>query len=382
MPDVEITIIGAGVVGLAIARELSAYGDVLVIEQDISPGRGVSSRSSEVIHAGIYFPSHFLKTRLCVQGNPLLYEFCRRWQVPHRRIGKVIVAATSEEAASLVKLDALARDNGVTGLRLIDRFELKTLEPHVNGICALASPDTGIIDSHQLIKRLEALAIDNGARILCRTALVGLDQIRQGVACHVRQQGSSYRFTSRIVINAAGLSSDAVAAMAGIDIDAAGYRVHRVKGEYFRVGSRSASRINGLVYPSPEKDLTGLGIHVTKDLAGGMKLGPNAFYVDHLDYSVDPDHRHAFFENIRELLPFLTPDDLEPDMAGIRPKTQAKGAPAKDFIIAHEFGRGMPGLVNLVGIESPGLTACLSIGKLVAGMLIGADMIKGRRGTG
>ncbi|HQP30807.1 MAG TPA: FAD-dependent oxidoreductase, partial [Deltaproteobacteria bacterium] len=225
MPDVEITIIGAGVVGLAIARELSAYGDVLVIEQDISPGRGVSSRSSEVIHAGIYFPSHFLKTRLCVQGNPLLYEFCRRWHVPHRRIGKVIVAATSEEAASLEKLDALARDNGVTGLRLIDRFELKTLEPHVNGICALASPDTGIIDSHQLVKRLEALAIDNGARILCRTALVGLDQIRQGVACHVRQQGSSYRFTSRIVINAAGLSSDAVAAMAGIDIDAAGYRV-------------------------------------------------------------------------------------------------------------------------------------------------------------
>ena len=374
----DITVIGAGVVGMAVARELSGHGEVLVIEQEDHPGRGVSSRSSEVIHAGIYFPPHYLKTRLCVEGNQRLYAFCRRYQVPHRRIGKVIVAATSGEAASLEKLGALGRGNGVTGLRLIERSELKEIEPHVHGICALASPDTGIVDSHQLLKRLEALALDNGAVLLCRTSLVGLDQTGQGFVCHVRQQGASYHFSSRIVINAAGLSSDAVAALAGIDVDAAGYRIHPVKGEYFRVHSRAAARINGLVYPSPEKDLTGLGIHVTKDLAGGMKLGPNAFYVDGLDYSVDPYHKQAFFENIHELLPFLCLDDLEPDMAGIRPKTQAKGAPAKDFIIAHESGRGLPGLVNLVGIESPGLSACLSIGEMVADMLADAGLVNRR----
>lgn len=378
MYDVDITIVGAGVVGLAIASELSARAEVLVLEQDAAPGRGVSSRSSEVIHAGIYFPAHFLKTRLCVQGNPLLYEFCRRYQVPHRRIGKVIVAVTSGEAASLEKLGALGEENGVTGLRLIERIELKALEPHVNGICALVSPDTGIVDSHQLVKRLEALTLANGASILCHTTLVGLDRTMGGFTCHVRQRGSSYRFSSRIVINAAGLSCDAVAVLAGIDIDAAGYRIHPVKGEYFRVGSRSASRINGLVYPSPEKDLTGLGIHVTKDLAGGMKLGPNAFYVNELDYSVDPDHRQAFFENIHELLPFLSPNDLEPDMAGIRPKIQAKGAPAKDFIIAHEIGRDLPGLITLAGIESPGLTSCLAIGRMVADMLMDDGLIKRR----
>lgn len=377
----DITIIGAGVVGLAIAHELSALGEVLAIEQDSSPGRGVSSRSSEVIHAGIYFPPHFLKTRLCVQGNPQLYDFCQRWHVQHKRIGKLIVAASSGDTASLEKLGALGRENGVKGLRLIDRSELKALEPNVNGICALASPDTGIIDSHQLMKRLEALAMDNGARILCRTELVGLDQNRQGVTCHVRQQGTAYRFSSRIVINAAGLSSDAVAAMAGIDIDAAGYRVHRVKGEYFRVRARAASRINGLLYPSPEKDLAGLGIHVTKDLGGGVKIGPNVLYVNSLDYTVDPSHKQAFFEDINWLLPFLHPDDLEPDMAGIRPKTQAKGAPAKDFIIVHEIGRGLPGLVNLVGVESPGLTACLAIGQMVADMLVGAGMLKRRSGS-
>jgi len=376
MYDVDITIIGAGVVGMAIAHELSAHGEVLVIEQDSAPGRGVSSRSSEVIHAGIYFPPHFLKTRLCVQGNPRLYDFCQRYQVPHRRIGKVIVAVTSAEAASLEKLGALGQENGVENLRFIERLELKELEPHVNGVCALVSPDTGIVDSHQLVKRLEALTLANGSSILCHTALIGLDQSMGGFTCHVRQRGTSYRFSSRIVINAAGLSSDLVAAMAGIDIDAAGYRIHPVKGEYFRVGSRSASRINGLVYPSPEKDLTGLGIHVTKDLAGGMKLGPNAFYVDSLDYSVDPAHKQAFFENIHELLPFLSPDDLEPDMAGIRPKIQAKGAPAKDFIITHEIGRGLPGLVNLVGIESPGLTACLAIGRMVADMLVDDGLAK------
>ena len=378
MHDVDFTIIGAGVVGLAIAHELSSHGEVLVIEQDAAPGRGVSSRSSEVIHAGIYFPTHFLKTRLCVQGNPLLYAFCRRYQVPHQRIGKVIVAVNPGETASLEKLGLLGRENGVQGLRFIEKSELKQLEPHVKGICALVSPDTGIVDSHQLVKRLEALTLANGSSLLCHTALVGLDQCKGGFTCHVRQHGTPYCFSSRVVINAAGLLSDTVAAMAGIDIDAAGYRIHPVKGEYFRVGARAASRINGLVYPSPEKDLTGLGIHATKDLGGGMKLGPNAFYVDGVDYSVDSAHKQAFFENIHELLPFLCPDDLEPDMAGIRPKTQAKGAPAKDFIIAHEMGRGLPGLVNLVGIESPGLTACLAIGRMVADMLADAGLVKRR----
>lgn len=376
MLDVDITIIGAGVVGLALARELGPLGETVVLEQDIAPGRGISSRSSEVIHAGIYFPPAFLKTRLCVEGGRLLYEFCHRYQVPHRRLGKVIVATSATEEDSLERLCAQGRENGAEGLRHITRAELTDLEPSVSGVSAVVSPQTGIIDSHRLMQRLEALALDAGGKILCRTTLDGLERTRDGFLCRACQNGEAYVFSSRIVINAAGLQSDRIAAMAGIDTCAAGYRIFPVKGEYFRVPARQAALIHGLVYPSPEKDLVGLGIHATKDLDGGMRLGPNTVPVDTLDYDVDPDHRRAFFEAVHDLLPFLAEDDLTPDTAGIRPKIQAPGEPARDFVITHESDRDLPGLINLVGIESPGLTACLAIGRFVAGMLQEAGLVR------
>lgn len=374
MPDVDITIIGAGVVGLALARLLAPRGVTVVLEQDVAPGRGVSSRSSEVIHAGIYFPAPFLKTRLGVEGNHLLYEFCQRYHVPYRRLGKVIVAATPAEESSLERLCAQGLENGAD-LHMLDRSALAAREPHVRGVSALASPATGIVDSHQLMQRLEALALASGAHILCHARLIGLERTRRGLACRVRQHASPYTFTSRIVINAAGLQAEQVATLAGIDTVAAGYRLYPVKGEYFRVPPRQAARIHGLVYPSPEKDLVGLGIHVTKDLAGGMKLGPNTVPVETIDYTVDPDHRRTFFEAVHDILPFLTEDDLTPDMAGIRPKLQAPGTPARDFVIAHEDGRDLPGLVNLIGIESPGLTASLAIARMVTDMLAEAGLI-------
>lgn len=375
MYDVDITIVGAGVIGLSIAMQVSRYGEVFVLEQEESPGRGISSRNSEVIHAGIYFPPAFLKTRLCVEGRHLLYEFCERYRVPHQRIGKVIVAVCEGEAPSIERLCTRGLENGVEGLRLLEKSELKAIEPHVQGVCALFSQNTGIIDSHQLMKRIEAIASNAGANILCNTTVCALNKQSSGFVCTAKHKDSLYTFSTRIVINAAGLNSDTIARMAGIDPEAAGYRVYPVKGEYFRVHSKKAVLINGLVYPSPEKDLTGLGIHATKDLSGGLKLGPNAFYIDTIDYQVDPVHRKVFFENVHGLLPFLEEDDLESDMAGIRPKLHAPGEPARDFIITHEDRRDLSGLINLIGIESPGLTACLGISETVTTMLKEAGLI-------
>ena len=367
MYDVDIVIIGAGVTGLSVALSLSLRKDlsIIVIEKEPGPGRGVSSRSSEVIHAGIYYPEDFLKTRLCVQGARLLYEFCNRYEVPFIKIGKLIIASDNSGVGSIESLYKQGIKNGIENLKLLNKKELKIIEPNISGIEALYSQDSGIVDSHSLIKVIEALVSNNCVKLIFRTELTALDIMNTGYICTVRDSCEEYSFHSRIVINAAGLSSDMIACMAGIDIDKASYRIHKVKGEYFRLKRSKACLINGLVYPSPDKDITGLGIHVTKDIAGEARLGPNAFYIDELDYDVDLSHKNEFYLGVKEFLPFVDEADLSPDTAGIRPKIQAKGEKAKDFIIRHEKNRNLPGLVNLIGIESPGLTSCLAIGKLV-----------------
>lgn len=367
MYDVDIAIIGAGVTGLSTALSLSLRKDlnIVIIEKESGPGRGVSSRSSEVIHAGIYYPEDFLKTRLCVQGARLLYEFCNRYKVPSVKIGKLIVAFDSPGLEAIESLCKQGAKNGVEGLKLLDRNELKIIEPNVSGIEALYSPDSGIIDSHCLIRVLEALISNNCVKLLYKTELTSLDISNAGYTCTVRDSSQEYSFCSRIVINAAGLSSDIIAGMAGIDISKAHYRIHKVKGEYFRLKRSKACLINGLVYPSPDKDMTGLGIHTTKDIAGEVRLGPNAFYIDKLDYDVDPSHKDEFYSGVKDFLPFIEVEDLSPDTAGIRPKIQAKGEKVKDFIIRHEKDKNLPGLINLIGIESPGLTSCLATGNHV-----------------
>jgi L-2-hydroxyglutarate oxidase LhgO len=346
------------------------------MEREAGPGMGVSSRNSEVIHAGIYYPSGSLKSRLCVEGARMLYAFCREHGVPFSRMGKVIVASAPSEEAAIAGLLSRGMENGAEGLRLMSRDELKKREPHVNGQSALFSPATGIVDTHRLTRTLEARCLEQGATILYRTALAGVDKTPSGYVCRASLPGGeTYAFFSRIVINAASLDADRVAALAGIDVDREGYRVYPVKGEYFRVRHGKSHLVNGLVYPVPERDLTGLGIHATKDLAGSLRLGPNTLPVDELNYDVDPTHAEAFLESARLLLPFLEPDDVYPDTAGIRPKIQKPGDPVKDFVISHEDRLGLAGMITLAGIESPGLTSCLAIGSYVEGMLKEAGLL-------
>ncbi len=377
MIKVDITIIGAGVIGLSIGRELASTADhVVIMEKEPHPGMGISSRNSEVIHAGIYYPKKSLKARLCVEGAGMLSEYCSARTIPCQSMGKVIVATESSEEKAVEKLFLKGKDNGVQGLKILGRSDLKKIEPSVSGICALHSPNTGIIDSHRLIRSLEADCLDKGASIFYNTEVLALEKSSQGFVCTAgHMSGSPYTFSSRIVINAAGLFSDRISALAGIDIDAAGYRIYPVKGEYFRVRGGKHTLVGGLVYPVPEKSLTGLGIHATKDLAGFLRLGPNAFPVDEISYDVDPSHAQVFYENARAMLPFLEPSDLVPDMAGVRPKIQKPGGSQRDFLICHEETRGLAGLFTLAGIESPGLTSCLAVGRHVAALAKEAGLV-------
>lgn len=368
---VDITIVGAGVIGLAVARYVSSLADnLVVIEKENGLGQGISSRNSEVIHTGIYYPPNFLKTTLCVQGNTLLYEFCDKYHIPYKRIGKIVVGTNKKEAKEIEELLESGKQNGVRDLYLIERHELKKIEPHIKGDLALHCPNAGIVDSHQLTKTLEALCLDKGAHIIYNTILIGLEKTPKGFLCKIKNPDDSiHTFMSRIVINSAGLSSDQIAKMAGIDIEDAGYKIYPCKGEYFRVRGDKQRLVNGLVYPSPLAKLTGLGIHTTKDMAGTLKLGPNNFYTDKIEYGIDPLHAKDFLLAINPILPFIKEEDIVPDMAGIRPKTQGPLDPIKDFVIALETKAGLDGMINLIGIESPGLTACLAIGQMVKALI-------------
>ncbi|MDD5713155.1 MAG: NAD(P)/FAD-dependent oxidoreductase [Smithellaceae bacterium] len=377
MEKVDITIVGAGVVGLAVAHYLAPLAkNIVVLERESGPGRGISARNSEVIHAGLYYPADFLRTRLCVAGNPLLYEFCVRHDIPVKKIGKVVCAVEESEEEGIEKLYARAKENGCPGPRLIDGKEIEKIEPHVAGRLALYSPETGIVDTHLLVKKLEALCAASGVRLIYDTELMGLDKSPGEFLCYARpKRGESYTFLSRVVVNAAGLGAERVAALAGIDTERAGYKIHFCKGEYFQVRPSKAELVKGLVYPSPGRVLTGLGIHATKNMAGALRLGPNAFYTDRLDYDVDPAHGEEFFVSAGGLLPFLEKSDIFPDTAGIRPKLSAPGEEPRDFIIAHEEKPGLAGLIDLIGIESPGLTSCLAIGRMVTGLVGNSELI-------
>ncbi len=364
MEEVGITVVGAGVVGLAVAAELSRRrGEVLVLEKHDGFGRETSSRNSEVIHSGIYYPADSLKARLSVEGKDLLYAYCADHAVPHARIGKLIVAAEEGEIEQLERLADRGANNGVADLALLPAAELGRLEPRVRGRAALLSPSTGILDSHALMKSLHDEAAAAGAIFSFGSEADSV--VRREDGWHVGVKGEDFRFLSRAVVNAAGLSSDRVASMAGVDVDAAGYVLHYCKGSYFAYAKPSPVR--RLVYPVPEKDLTGLGVHATLDLAGRLRFGPDTEYVDRPEYDVDAAKGDAFFAGADRIIAGLDRDALHPDMAGIRPKIRGEGV--KDFVIREESGRGLPGLVNLVGIESPGLTACLAIARMVAGLL-------------
>ena len=367
----DITIIGAGVVGLSIAAQVAGqHRAVYVLEKNEKFGQEISSRHSGVIHSGIYYPFGSLKAKLCVEGNRLLYDLCRKHGIGHKKLGKLIVAASDEVSGQLQELKERGLINGVEGLKIISRHELKKLEPNVQGVAALLAPSTGIIDAHALMEYFAARAREEGAEIACRKKVVGIEKLSEGYKVTVDEVDKrKFSFETRILINCAGLQCDRIAELAGIDIDEADYRLHYSKGEYFSVGGGKSKLVNRLIYPVPEIKFTGLGVHVTLDLEGRMRLGPNAEYVDSIDYTVDSRHKDEFYESAKRMLPFIEYEDLEPEMAGIRPKLQGPGEDVKDFVIRDEADKGLPGFINLIGIESPGLTSSPAIAKYVAGMV-------------
>ncbi|MGM0653506.1 MAG: NAD(P)/FAD-dependent oxidoreductase [Bacillota bacterium] len=373
---VDIAIIGAGVIGLAVAAEISAQQpgrSIVVIEKNEKFGQVTSSRNSEVIHAGIYYPTGSLKACLCVHGKELLYRFCEKWGVPHKRCGKLIVANTPEEEESLAGLMEQAAANGVEDLELLGKDQVKRLEPNIRANKAIFSPSTGIINSHHLMDRLEQLALENGVMpAYCHLVktVEPLPAKGSGYRVHFNNpDGTNDTIDCCHLINCAGLQSDQIASLAGIDPGTAGYKLQYYKGEYFSLPPSKANRISRLIYPPPLQSLTGLGIHATVTLDGRLRLGPNTVYIDREDYSVDPAHGQDFYRSARAYLPFIEEEDLEPEMAGIRPKLSGPGESFRDFIVREESERGLPGLINLVGIESPGLTCALSIARMVADLI-------------
>ncbi len=365
----DIVVAGAGVVGLAVAARLANPAlKVVVLDKNPSFGQETSSRSSNVIHAGLYYQEDTLKTRLCVRGRELLYDACRKYDIPHKKPGKLIVASTREEVVQLQTLYRQGISNGAGRLELISEGELKRLEPNVNGVAALLSPETGIIDPMALMRLFLQQARDQGAMVAFQTEVIGLDRVNGNYRVAVKDPSGHFTFETGIFINCCGLHSDKVAAMAGIDPEKAGYRLHYCKGEYFSLVNGKRKLVTRLVYPVPEVDGAGLGVHITPDLEGNLRLGPDASYVSSISYEVDVTRKRAFWQAANLLAPAIALEDIAPDFAGIRPKLQGPREAFRDFVIRHEADRGLPGLVNLVGIESPGLTGSMAIAEYVAGI--------------
>ena len=371
MNDADITIIGAGVVGLAIAEKISgSYKNVFVIEKHNSFGQETSSRNSEVIHAGIYYPQDSLKAKLCVEGKVLLYEYCEKYDIPFKRCGKLIVATSEEEIPVIEGVRETALRNGVDDLIVIDRDEIAEMEPAIFALKALYSPSTGIIDSHSLMKQYETNTLNNGGQIVYGSEVIAIRRIDKGYEITLNDaDGMIYNFSSAIVINSAGLESDIVAGMAGIKDKS--LKIMFCKGEYFRINPPKNRLLNKLIYPVPHPKLEHIGVHVTVDMAGGVKLGPDVKYLESnvYDYRLTPSKQEAFFLAAKKFLPFLEFDDIAPEMAGIRPKLQKPGEQIRDYYIMEESGRGYPGFINLIGMESPALTSSIAIAGYVYNMV-------------
>lgn len=364
LAEVDVAIIGAGVVGLATACQIAHTGkQVFVLEKNRTFGLETSSRNSEVIHAGIYYPEDSLKAKLCIEGKSLLYQLCERHNIAHRKCGKIIVASDEDEIDWLEKLYAQGKRNGVDDLVLLTRTEIRELEPNVEARVGLLSPSSGIVDSHNLLKLLYSQGRDQGAEFVFGTEVIGIECTSSKYKVQIKDRDGMSTFVARTLINCAGLNSDKIAQIAGIDVDKAGYKLHYCKGEYFSLNSRYKNLVSRLIYPAPEQ--AGHGIHWRQALDGRVLLGPSAYYVKTIDYGVDERHKQYFCDSAKRFLPFVQLDDLAPESAGIRPKLQGPGDAFRDFVIQHEEKAGFPGLINLIGIESPGLTAALAIGRYV-----------------
>jgi len=362
--QVDTVVVGAGVVGLAVARALALAGrEVLVLEATEAIGTQTSARNSEVIHAGIYYPQGSLKAQLCVRGKQLLYAYCAERGIGHRRCGKLIVATSSEQVAQLQGIIAKAAANGVDDLVLLTREQARALEPALECVAAVHSPSTGIVDSHGLMLALQGDLEHAGGMVAFNSPLASARIMSQGIELYAHD-GTQLR--ARTVVNAAGVHAPTLArrfdGLDPIHIPGAYY----AKGNYFTLAGRSP--FHRLIYPVPEA--AGLGVHLTIDLGGQAKFGPDVQWVEAPDdLAVDPARGLAFYAEVRKYWPALPEGALQPGYAGIRPKISGPGEAARDFLIHGPAAHGVPGLVNLFGIESPGLTSSLAIAEHVAALL-------------
>ncbi len=365
MERVDAIVIGAGVVGLAVARALALAGrDVIVLEGADGIGTETSSRNSEVIHAGIYYPAGSLKAQLCIAGRQALYRYCNEHGVPHRRCGKLLVATAEKQLPKLAAIKAQADANGVTDLAPLTVAEARALEPELRCVAAYFSPSTGVIDSHAFMLALQGDAESRGAMIAFQSPVRGGAVRGGGIELDVGGE-APLRVLARSVANCAGLHAQKLAAALAGFPPAHVPPTYYAKGNYYSlIGKSPFSR---LVYPMPNE--AGLGVHITIDLGGQARFGPDVEWIDRIDYDVDPRRADSFYGAIREYWPALRDGQLAPGYSGIRPKLVGPNAPAADFVIAGPRDHGVSGLVNLFGIESPGLTAALAIGDYVRGLL-------------
>lgn len=363
--DVETVVIGAGVVGLAIASTLAAEGqDVLILESKSLFGSETSARHSEVIHAGIYYPKDSLKATLCTRGKVLLYDYCATHGIAHKRLGKIIVATSDAQVSTLDSINARAQNNGVLDLQYLSGDEIAELEPAIVANAGLLSPSTGIIDSHAYMLSLLGKAESHGAMLAYNSNVDRITPVNNGFQLRVVGE-ETLSITCKQVINAAGHGACSLANtinnIAPQHVPTAAF----AKGNYFRLQARTP--VSRLIYPVPEPG--GLGVHITVDLAGQSRFGPDVQWQDALDYDVDANRSNTFYDAIRRYWPALENDSLVPDYAGVRPKITLNGEPYLDFLIQGADTHGIAGLVNLFGIESPGLTASLAIAAHVSTLL-------------
>jgi L-2-hydroxyglutarate oxidase LhgO len=361
----DVAVIGAGVIGLAVARAFALAGrEVMVLESEPAIGMHTSSRNSEVIHAGIYYPTGSLKARLCVAGKHALYSYVDEADVAHARLGKIIVATRDEEIATLEKLKAQADANGVHDLVWLDQSDVRALEPAVTCVRGLHSPSTGIIDSHAFMSALRRDATKEGATVLVSSPVLGGRVRDDGVELSIGG-ADPVTVVFKAVINAAGLWAQKIAAsIAGVPRETIP-GTYFAKGHYFTLAGRSP--FSRLVYPVPVPG--GLGVHVTLDMGGKARFGPDVSWVDGVDYAFDESRASSFYPAIRSYFPALADGALEPGYTGIRPKLGPKTSPAADFVVQGPADHGVAGLVNLYGIESPGLTASLALANDVRALL-------------
>ncbi|MEM3161788.1 MAG: NAD(P)/FAD-dependent oxidoreductase [Candidatus Bathyarchaeia archaeon] len=361
MERVNIVIIGAGIVGLALAARLSEIEKgIYILERKPRYGLETSSHNGGVIHSGIHYPPGSLKAILCVRGNSMIYDICERYRIPCKKLGKLTVAVNEEEVNELERLLQWGLANGVNGLKMLEGEYIKKMEPNVNAERALYSPSTGIVEPDALMDYFYAKASKNGALLVTNTEVKCLSKDDDGYEVFGVSFGEKFMIKANTVINCAGLCADKIAGTAGLDVEKLGYKLHYCKGEYFRLIGKPPVRM--LVYPVPKGGV--LGIHLNLDIAGNARLGPNAHYVDTVSYEVTSSERE-FIENVEKFLPCIREHQLTPDFAGIRPKLHGPHEGFRDFVIRHEADRELFGLINLIGIESPGLTAAPAIAEFV-----------------